>query len=142
MVAAILRTDVTSDPWVRTQRQRVKYGIIGNCAYSALIEDGSVEWMCWPRMDSSFIFGRMLDRHAGGEFKVEFVGEHTVHVEYIENTNVLRTVFEGPSGSFELIDFAPRFLLFGRWFRPTMLMRILRRLGATVTIELDDGAGR
>ncbi len=106
----------------------MKYGIIGNCAYSALIEDGSVEWMCWPRMDSSFIFGRMLDRHAGGEFRVELVGEHTMRVEYIENTNVLRTVFEGPSGSFELIDFAPRFLQFDRSYKPTMLVRILRPL--------------
>ena len=106
----------------------MNYGIIGNCAYSALIEDGSVEWMCWPRMDSSFIFGRMLDRHAGGEFKVEFVGEHTVHVEYVENTNVLRTVFEGPTGSFELLDFAPRFLQFDRSYKPTMLVRIVRPL--------------
>ena len=24
-------------------------GIIGNCAFSALVRDGSVEWMCWPR---------------------------------------------------------------------------------------------
>jgi Domain of unknown function (DUF5911) len=36
--------------------------IIGNCSYSALLKDGSVEWLCWPRPDSSFVFGPLLDR--------------------------------------------------------------------------------
>ena len=36
--------------------------IIGNCSYSALLKEGSVEWMCWPRPDSSFVFGPLLDR--------------------------------------------------------------------------------
>ncbi len=48
-------------------------GIIGNCAYSALVRDGSVEWMCWPRPDSSFVFGPLLDREKGGVFAIEGV---------------------------------------------------------------------
>ena len=48
-------------------------GIIGNCSYSALLRDGSVEWMCWPRLDSSFVFGPLLDREKGGAFVVEGV---------------------------------------------------------------------
>ena len=46
-------------------------GIIGNCSYSALVRDGSVEWMCWPRPDSSFVFGPLLDREKGGVFAIE-----------------------------------------------------------------------
>jgi GH15 family glucan-1,4-alpha-glucosidase len=37
-------------------------------------------------------------------------------------------VFSGPEGSFELIDFAPRFAQFDRFFKPSMLVRILRPL--------------
>ena len=106
----------------------MKAGIVGNCAFSALIEDGSVSWLCWPRMDSEFLFGRLLDADKGGSFDVEAVGQRGVSTEYVENTNVLRTVFESTTGRFELIDFAPRFYLYDRYFKPTMLVRILRPL--------------
>ena len=46
-------------------------GIVGNCSYNALISEGSVEWLCWPRPDSSFVFGPLLDRERGGAFVVE-----------------------------------------------------------------------
>ena len=103
-------------------------GIIGNCSFSALLREGSVEWMCWPRPDSSFVFGPLLDRERGGAFVVEGVDATDVRQEYIENTNVLRTVFNGPGGAFELYDFAPRFLLYDRYYKPPMLIRILRPL--------------
>jgi len=103
-------------------------GIIGNCSYNALVRDGSVEWLCWPRPDSSFVFGPLLDRERGGAFAVEGVDADEVRQEYVENTNVLRTVFSGPNGAFELLDFAPRFALYDRFFKPSMLVRILRPL--------------
>ena len=102
--------------------------IIGNCSYSALLKEGSVEWMCWPRPDSSFVFGPLLDREKGGVFTVEGVDADSVEQVYAENTNVLRTIFHGERGSFELIDFAPRFQLYDRFFKPSMLIRILRPL--------------
>jgi GH15 family glucan-1,4-alpha-glucosidase len=101
-------------------------GIIGNCSYSALVHEGSVDWMCWPRPDSSFVFGRLLDREKGGVFAIEGVGADSVVQSYLENTNVLRTTFSGPEGQFELYDFAPRFLLYDRYFKPPMLVRVLR----------------
>jgi len=103
-------------------------GIIGNCSYSALLRDGSVEWLCWPRPDSSFVFGPILDRERGGVFAVEGVDAEKVRQSYVENTNVLRTVFTCPGGKFELLDFAPRFALYDRFFKPSMLVRILRPL--------------
>ncbi|MCS7006329.1 MAG: glycoside hydrolase family 15 protein, partial [Gaiellaceae bacterium] len=102
--------------------------LIGNCSYNALLRDGSVEWLCWPRPDSSFVFGPLLDRERGGAFTVEGVGASAVRQEYLENTNVLRTVFSGESGAFELLDFAPRFFQYDRHFKPLMLVRILRPL--------------
>ena len=102
--------------------------IIGNCSYSALLKEGSVEWLCWPRPDSSFVFGPLLDREQGGAFTVEGIDAVDVEQAYVENTNVLRTVFRAEGGTFELIDFAPRFQLYDRFFKPSMLVRILRPL--------------
>src|SRR6187431_1853412 len=58
-------------------------GIIGNCSYNALLRDGSVEWLCWPRPDSSFVFGPLLDRERGGAFAVEGVDADEVRQEYV-----------------------------------------------------------
>jgi GH15 family glucan-1,4-alpha-glucosidase len=110
--------------------------IIGNCTYSALLDRGAVAWMCWPRFDSSFVFGPLLDRERGGCFAIEGVDATHVEQAYIVNTNVLRTTFRGPRGSFELIDFAPRFPQFDRWYRPTMLLRILRRLDGEPSVRV------
>ena len=106
----------------------MQYGIIGNCAYSALAEAGRMVWLCWPRMDSSPVFGALLDDEKGGSFDVEAIGLTSVEQTYVENTNILRTVFHSDSGSFELLDFAPRFRQYGRSFKPNMLVRILRPL--------------
>src|SRR4029450_11993982 len=96
--------------------------------YSALLKEGSVEWLCWPRPDSSFVFGPILDRERGGAFPIGGVDATEVAQEYIENTNVLRTVWSGEDGVFELIDFAPRFQLYDRFFKPSMLVRLSRPL--------------
>ena len=106
----------------------MEYGIIGNCAHSALAEAGRIVWLCWPRMDSSPVFGSLLDEEKGGRFEVEAIGLRDVQQEYVENTNILRTVFTSDSGCFELLDFAPRFSKHGRPFKPRMLVRILRPL--------------
>jgi GH15 family glucan-1,4-alpha-glucosidase len=111
-------------------------GLVGNCSYNALISAGSVEWLCWPRPDSSFVFGRLLDRERGGVFAVEAVGAADVHQEYIENTNVLRTVFAGSAGSFELIDYAPRFLQYDRPFKPSMFVRVIRPLAGDPRVRV------
>jgi GH15 family glucan-1,4-alpha-glucosidase len=111
-------------------------GIVGNCSFNALISEGSVEWLCWPRPDSSFVFGPLLDRERGGAFVVEGINVVDIHQEYLENTNVLRTVFTGSTGSFELIDFAPRFLQYDRSFKPSMLIRILRPLAGDPRVRV------
>jgi GH15 family glucan-1,4-alpha-glucosidase len=92
--------------------------------------------MCWPRPDSSFVFGPLLDRDHGGAFAIEGVDATEVRQEYIENTNVLRTVFSEAGGTFELYDFAPRFPLYDRYFKPSMLVRILRPLSGEPRVRV------
>lgn len=105
-------------------------GIIGNCGYMAHIHKNSnVEFMCWPRFDSSFVFGGLLDKQKGGEFYIRPVDPHATSTqEYIDNTNILRTVFEAEDGSYEILDFAPRFLQNDRHYYPLMLIRKVRIL--------------
>jgi GH15 family glucan-1,4-alpha-glucosidase len=79
-------------------------------------------------MDDSFVFGDLVDDTCGGVFQIEPGEKSQTDQQYVENTNILRTVFRGPNGAFELIDFAPRFRLFDRYFKPSMLVRILRPL--------------
>ncbi|MBV9337761.1 MAG: hypothetical protein JO243_17890, partial [Solirubrobacterales bacterium] len=43
------------------------YGFLSNCHTGALVApDGTVDWLCVPRFDSSSVFGALLDREAGG----------------------------------------------------------------------------
>lgn len=104
-------------------------GLIGNGQYSALVApSGRVEWLCWPRFDSSFVFGGLLDEKKGGLFEVTSADRFRSTQEYLPNTNVLRTAFRSRRGAFEVIDFAPRFVQYDRYFRPTMLIREVRPL--------------
>ncbi|HEX5056863.1 MAG TPA: glycoside hydrolase family 15 protein [Gammaproteobacteria bacterium] len=103
-------------------------GLIGNCQFSALIErSGSVVWCCLPQFDSEPAFGRLLDP-SGGEFVVEPADGQTGRQRYLENTNILETVFDAPGGQFRIIDFAPRFSQQDRMHRPTQLVRIIEPL--------------
>ncbi len=116
----------------------MKLALIGNCAYQALIDEhANVVWLCWPRFDSSFVFGALLDADQGGDFAVIPVGaEYTTEQSYIPNTNILKTVFRSSEGSFEVIDFAPRFRQYDRSFKPTMLMRRIRPLSGAPRLRI------
>ncbi len=86
------------------------YGLVGNCAYLSLIDtDANVGWLCWPKFDSSFLFGGLLDKNKGGEFSIKPASEkYSSHQYYIDNTNILVTEFTCDDGRFKVVDFAPR----------------------------------
>ena len=104
---------------------KYNYGIIGNCAYLALIDtQANVGWLCWPRFDSSFVFGTLLDRQKGGQFYVQpEEKDYQSRQQYCPNTNVLETQFDCKNGKFKVIDFAPRFFQYERFYKPLMLIR-------------------
>jgi GH15 family glucan-1,4-alpha-glucosidase len=110
-------------------------GVIGNCQFSALVHNsGEVAWCCLPRFDSEPIFGRLLDATEGGRFLIApALGGNGVQ-RYLPNTNILETRFDTPSGSFRILDFAPRFVQHDRTFRPTHLHRVVEPLEGTPRI--------
>lgn len=112
-------------------------GIIGNCGYIAHVhKDTNINWLCWPSFDSSFVFGGLLDAKKGGEFSIRPVGEYNATQRYMENTNVLTTDIECNEGKYRVIDFAPRFPLYERYFRPLMVIRKIEPVVGTPKIKV------
>lgn len=93
-------------------------------------------WLCFPRFDSEPVFARLLDDAAGGDFAIEPEDGSTGQQSYLENTNVLETVFELGDSAFRVLDFLPRFELHGRAFHPTQLVRIVEPLRGTPRVRV------
>ncbi|MGK5081896.1 glycoside hydrolase family 15 protein [Bdellovibrionota bacterium FG-1] len=84
------------------------YGLIGNQSSAALINRlGSVEWCCFPYLDSPSHFGAILDDNQGGRFQIAPTGDFRSEQRYLQRTHVLETVFETPSGRGVLTDWMP-----------------------------------
>jgi GH15 family glucan-1,4-alpha-glucosidase len=84
-------------------------GIIGNMKTTALVSlRGSIDFMCFPRIDSPAIFAGLLEPTRGGAFSIGPTYE-TANVKqmYLPDTNVLLTRFMTPEGVCELMDFMP-----------------------------------
>ncbi|MGB6668631.1 MAG: glycoside hydrolase family 15 protein [Candidatus Acidiferrum sp.] len=112
-------------------------GLIGNCQFSALVgRNGEIVWCCLPRFDSEPVFSTLLDEKEGGSFLVGPADGQSGKQTYLENTNILETRFNTSSGSFRVVDFAPRFTQYDRTFRPTQLFRIVEPLEGTPRIRV------
>ncbi|MCR9288115.1 MAG: glycoside hydrolase family 15 protein [Bacteroidetes bacterium] len=107
------------------QQHKYNYGVIGNCAFLALVsKDANIGWMCLPRFDSSFVFGTLLDDEKGGRFSIQPEWDsYTSEQSYLFNTNILETTFDCDDGKFRVVDFAPRFENLERIYKPLMLIR-------------------
>jgi GH15 family glucan-1,4-alpha-glucosidase len=82
------------------------YAIIGDGRSAALVSNrGSIDWLCWPRFDSSSIFAAILDPKIGGWWKIQPSQDSKATRRYINDTNVLETHFVTASGKIVLIDF-------------------------------------
>lgn len=84
------------------------YGIIGNLDTGALVgKDGSIDWCCFPHIESPSVFAALLDADIGGHFSVTPATSYQSSQSYIEKTNVLQTKFTTADGSAVLTDFMP-----------------------------------
>src|SRR5690606_28334692 len=122
----------------KMKRHTYDMGIIGNCSMLAYIStSANVEWLCWPYFDSSFVFGGLLDEKKGGHFYIRPVADdYQTKQYYLTNTNILCTEFEYEKGRFRVIDYAPRFYHFERYFKPLMLFRKIELLEGNPEIKV------
>ena len=119
-------------------QHKYQTGIIGNCAYIAHVnKNTNIDWLCWPRFDSTFVFGTMLDTKKGGQFTVLPENDNYTSIQYyLENTNVLCTVVTTETGKYRVMDVAPRFTQYDRSFRPLMLIRRVEVLEGAPRIKV------
>lgn len=101
--------------------------VIGNCTVASLISrEGRHVWFCFPRLDADPLFhslmgGKTPDR---GFMDVTLRECTEARQRYIVNTALVETVLtDANGGSIRIIDFCPRFRLYGRIFRPPMIVR-------------------
>jgi GH15 family glucan-1,4-alpha-glucosidase len=85
------------------------YGLIGDCHTAALVgRDGSIDWLCMPRFDSSSVFGALLGDEDHGRWLIAPTGTVvSTSREYLEDTFVLVTHWETPTGRVDVMDFMP-----------------------------------
>lgn len=117
-----------------TLQPSLNLGMIGNCGYSALIDERArIVWCCLPRFDGDPVFNALLDPSDNGSlwaFELEDFARSEQHYE--PNTAVLRTrLFDSKGQGIEITDLAPRFWSRGRMFRPLTLVRRVRVLGGS-----------
>jgi GH15 family glucan-1,4-alpha-glucosidase len=85
------------------------YALIGDCRTAALVgRDGSIDWLCWPRFDSSACFAALLGTPDHGRWLIQ-PADPTVRAKraYRDGTVVLETTFETADATAQLIDFMP-----------------------------------
>ena len=114
-------------------------GVIGNCAYSALIDErGRIVWCCLPRFDGDPVFNALLDPSTNGSvwaFEIEDFARS--EQEYKPNTAILHTrLYDQQGQGIEITDFAPRFTSRDRMFRPLTLIRRIKVLSGTPRIRV------
>ncbi|MFO0215661.1 MAG: glycoside hydrolase family 15 protein [Burkholderiales bacterium] len=113
--------------------------LIGNCAIGALVDpSATVVWCCYPRFDADPVFCSLLkSKDDFGFLSVDLDRFQDCQQHYLENTPVLVTrMTDALGGVIEVTDFAPRFALFGRTFRPAMLIRRVQRVSGNPRIAL------
>jgi GH15 family glucan-1,4-alpha-glucosidase len=81
------------------------YGSLSDCRSAALVSnEGSIDWLCWPRFDSPSVFAKILDIETGGAFVIRPRGRYSVQRGYAPRTNVLQTSFFTGSGVVRVTD--------------------------------------
>lgn len=94
---------------VDVPRPIAEHGAIGNMRTMALVaKDCSIDYLCWPNLDSPSVFAALLDPEKGGAFELmpQIEGARRLQM-YIPESNVLLTPWLGTSNSAEITDFMP-----------------------------------
>jgi GH15 family glucan-1,4-alpha-glucosidase len=127
------------NPPLQTAPPSLDLGVIGNCAYSALVDErGRIVWCCLPRFDGDPVFNALLDpSEAGSGWSFEIEDFERSEQDYKPNTAILRTrLFDIQGHGVEITDFAPRFSSRDRMFRPLTLIRRVKVISGTPRLRV------
>ncbi|HVJ43990.1 MAG TPA: glycoside hydrolase family 15 protein [Dongiaceae bacterium] len=136
--------------------QRIEdYALIGDLHTAALVgKDGSIDWLCWPRFDSSACFAALLGNAEHGRWLIAPCAEPAeIKRHYVGPSLILETRFETAAGAVSVIDFMPLRngladivrLVVGHSGTVEMRMDLVLRFDYGVTMpwveQLEDGSG-
>jgi GH15 family glucan-1,4-alpha-glucosidase len=81
------------------------YAAIGDGRTVALVaEDGAIDWLPIPDLDSVPVFAALLDESDGGRIELAPDGDFTVQRRYLPGTTVLETTFTTETGKVSVTD--------------------------------------
>lgn len=109
------------------------YALIGNTRTAALVgNNGSIDWMCLPRFDSSACFSALLGDCEHGRWQLAPAGEvRAVRCAYRRDTLVLETEFETSDGLVRVIDCMPV------WHERTDVVRVVEGVRGKVPMKME-----
>jgi GH15 family glucan-1,4-alpha-glucosidase len=109
------------------------YALIGDCHTAALVgNDGSIDWLCFPRFDSGACFAALLGGPDHGRWLLAPAGKiKSVQRRYLNDSLILQTDFHTSRGSVRVVDFMP--VSDQRWD----LVRIVQGLSGKVSLRME-----
>lgn len=93
---------------VPPRRSIGEHGIVGDMETAALVAgDGTIDYLCWPSLDSPTVFADLLDDKGGVFAVVPALADPRIMQLYIPDTNILLTRWMAEQGSAEMVDLMP-----------------------------------
>ncbi|WP_338569985.1 glycoside hydrolase family 15 protein [Erwinia billingiae] len=91
------------------KRKIEDHGVIGDLRTCALIaNDGTLDYFCWPDLDSPSVFTALLDGDEAGVFSIEPDWQDVRRQQlYLPDTNILQTRWLAKQGVAEITDYMP-----------------------------------
>ena len=102
--------------------------MIGDLRSAALIsKHGSIDWMCLPRFDSPWIFGRLLDWDRGGYLELCPPADAPAFRQYRRDSNVIQTIWSTDHARMRVVDWMP-IAIKNKRLRPPDSLRLIRMM--------------
>src|SRR4051794_34266249 len=110
------------------------YAAIGDGRSVGLVSlDGSIDWLCLPDLDAPPVLSALLDAEHGGRFYLRPTKPFEVRRRYIDDSNVLETIFTTSTGTVKVVE---AFLMDGGALLPwAELVRKVESVDGKVELE-------
>lgn len=84
------------------------YALLSDTHTAALVSrSGSIDWLCLPRFDSQAAFSALLGDESNGHWLIDVPDGEVVEWRYLEDTFILETIWQSPTGRAKVTDFMP-----------------------------------